>query len=153
MELVDFNNPILRKVSKKVESFDNDLSILVQEMFKKLATLEGVGLAAVQVGEPIQLAVLEYNRTDKDEKDVPSVPKTVLINPKIVWKSKDTDLQVEACFSIPGKEYPVTRYKKIHLEFFDETGKRHKMKAKGFLARAIQHEVDHLQGKLICDYK
>lgn len=152
MELVEFNNPILRQKAKDVDKFSPELNILIDEMFQKLEGLEGVGLAAPQIGVSIQLTVIEYNRSDKDSADIPSIPKTVLINPKIVWKSKDTDIQTEACFSIPGKEYPVPRFKKIHLEYFDQTGKRHKIKAKGFLSRVIQHEIDHLAGKLICDY-
>ena len=153
MNLVDSNNPILRQQAKKVEKFDKELLVLVDEMFNFLGGLEGVGLACVQVGIPKSLAVLEYNRIDKDEKDVQSIPKTVLINPKIVWKSKDQDIKIEACFSLPKVEVQVPRYKKIHLEYQDETGKRHKIKAKGFYARAIQHEIDHLNGVLICDYK
>ena len=144
---------MLRERTKKIEKFDNELQVLVDDLFKYLEGLEGVGLAAVQLGYPISLTVLEYCRTKKDEKEIPDIPKTVLINPKILWRSKDMDVKIEACFSLPKIEIEVPRYKKIHLEYQDETGKRHKIKAKGFLARVIQHEVDHLNGKLICDYK
>ncbi len=153
MELVEFENPILRKEANKIEKFDNELILLAEEMFKMLEGLEGVGLAAPQIGKPIKLAVIEYARKEKDDKDIPDIPKTVIINPRICWKSKDTELQTEACFSIPKKEFSVPRHKKIHLEYFDTSGKRQKIKAKGFLSRVIQHEIDHLEGRLICDYK
>jgi peptide deformylase len=152
MDLIESSNPILHEKTKPVEKFDKELLILVENLFQYLEGLEGVGLAAVQVGVPTCVAVLEYTRQEKDEKEMQSIPKTVLINPKITWKGKDQDIKIEACFSLPKFECKVPRYKKIHLEYFDEVGKRHKLKAKGFLARVIQHEIDHLDGKLINEY-
>lgn len=152
LELIDKDNQILRQEAQKINTPNKKVLNLIDQLFIKLATLEGVGLAAPQVGESIALAVISYKRK-KDDKDIPDIPKTVLINPVICWRSKDTEVQSEACFSLPKVEVTVPRHKKIHLEFIDESGKRRKMKAKGFLARAIQHEVDHLNGILITDYK
>jgi len=154
MELVDKKEPVLRAQTAKISAFDKKLSVLVGDLFTTLEGMEGVGLAAPQVGKSVSLAVIEYTRGKEDDpQEVKDIPKTVLVNPKITWRSKEIEVQKEACFSLPGVEIDVARPKKIHLVFQDESGKREKIKAKGFFARAIQHEVDHLNGILIIDYK
>lgn len=154
MELIDQNNPILRQKAEQIQAFDQKLALFVNELFAKLETMEGVGLAAPQIGVPSAIAVIEYTRKkDDDPKEVKDIPKTALVNPRIVWCSKDKELQTEACFSLPKEEVDVLRHKKIHIEYQDPSGKRKKLKAKGFLARALQHEIDHLNGILIIDYK
>jgi len=155
MELVDQSNPVLRQKAQAVTEFSESLNKLVNELFLKLSTLEGVGLAAPQIGSSVAVAVIEYQRKDSDQDDkiIRDIPRTILINPRITWASKDTDVQKEACFSLPKQEVEVSRFKKIHVEYQDLTGKKAKLKAKGFFARVIQHEIDHLNGILICDFK
>jgi peptide deformylase len=154
MELIDPSNPILRQKASQIQAFDQKLAIFVNELFGKLETMEGVGLAAPQIGTSLAVAVIEYTRKKEDDpKEVKDIPKMALINPKVIWCSKDKELQTEACFSLPKEEVDVLRHKKIHIEYQDVSGKRKKLKAKGFLARALQHEIDHLNGILIIDYK
>lgn len=154
MELVKADEKILKEKSKEISKFDQEITNLIEQLFTKLETLEGVGLAAPQVGIPLKITVIEYTRKkDDDDKEIKDIPKTALINPRIVWCSKDRDTKTEACFSLPKVEIEVSRYKKIHVEFQDEKGKKKKIKARGFLARAMQHEIDHLNGILITHYK
>ena len=152
MELVTKDAKVLRQKSKTVSKVDKKIVDLVESLFEKLETLEGVGLAAPQIGTPYQVAVIEYTHKN-DEEEPQDIPKTALINPRIVWCTKDKETKTEACFSLPKTEVAVPRFKKIHVEYVDESGKKKKIKAKGLLARAIQHEIDHLNGILITDYK
>lgn len=150
VELVPKENPVLRQKTEQVKDFDS-VGFLVDELFNKLENLEGVGLAAPQIGKSISAAVLKYTRKKDDKANISDIPETVLFNPKIIWRSKEKELQTEACFSLPKQEFEVERYKKIHIEYNTKSGKREKLKAKGLFARAIQHEIDHLNGILICD--
>ncbi|MFH1855387.1 MAG: peptide deformylase [bacterium] len=150
VELVPKDNPVLRKKTEQVKDFDS-VDFLVDELFNKLETLEGVGLAAPQIGKSLSVAVLKYTRKKDDKADISDIPETILINPKIIWRSKERELQTEACFSLPKQEFEVLRHKKIHIEYNARSGKREKLKAKGLFARTIQHEIDHLDGILICD--
>jgi len=150
VELVPREHPVLRKKTEQVKSFDS-VNILINELFSKLETLEGVGLAAPQIGKSLSVAVLKYTRKKDDKADISDIPETILINPKITWRSKEKELQTEACFSLPKQEFEIERYKKIHIEYNARSGQREKLKARGLFARAIQHEIDHLDGILICD--
>ncbi len=150
VELVPKENPVLRQKTEQVKSFDS-VDVLIMELFNKLENLEGVGLAAPQIGKSLSVAVLKYTRKKDDKADASDIPQTVLINPKIIWRSREKELQTEACFSLPGEEFEVARYKKIHVEYQNKFGKREKLKARGLFSRAIQHEIDHLDGILICD--
>jgi len=155
MKIIKAPNPILKKKTKDVKKIDAEVSALIDNMFTALEKL-GVGLAAPQVGKSLNLAVIGFKPTDeqlKENPDLTEIPKLVLINPKICWKSKDIGLEKERCISVENLEISVPRNKKIHLEYQDEEFKKSKIKARGYLARIIQHEIDHLNGKLISDYK
>lgn len=156
MEIVKLPQSVLKKKTEDIINFDDELRILTQRMFVDMEKADGIGLAAPQIGISKNIAVIGYVPTEaKKEKypDLVEIPKTVLINPKIVWKSKDYALEKEGCLSIPESEYAVPRAKKIHVEYFDEFGNKKKIKAKGFLARVLQHEIDHLNGTTISDYE
>ncbi|MCX6809643.1 MAG: peptide deformylase [Candidatus Berkelbacteria bacterium] len=156
MDILTSPNPVLTQKTKDVLKVDKKITDLIRELFDVLSTKDGVGLAAPQIGQPYNVAVLFFEPTAKhkeEDPDVKPIPRTVLINPRIVWESKEKDTLKEACFSVLKTEIAVPRAKKIHVEFLDENGVKKKIKAKGYFARAIQHEIDHLQGKVITDYK
>lgn len=156
MKIIEYPNDILRKKTDRVINFNKELEDLVFSMFETLENADGLGLAAPQVGILKSIVVVGYKPSeDKKEKypDLIEIPKTILINPEITWKSLETCLEKEGCLSFPNIEYDVPRAKKIHFEFYDLEGKRKKMKVKGLFARLVQHEIDHLYGKVIADYK
>ena len=117
------------------------LEELVSEMFWLQHHLEGVGLAAPQIGFSLQLAVID-NHQD---------PPCVLINPEIIERSQETESDSEGCLSLPGYRGPVARAKRVHVKTQDVKGQTVEFEAEGFFARVIQHEVDHLHGMLYAD--
>ncbi len=143
LELVTFPNDILRKKSKPIANpTDDKIKNLVSEMTKTLRAHKGVGLAAPQIGENIKLCIIEI----EDEF-------FVLINPEIKKLSGNIITAEEGCLSIPGEFMGVERYEKIKVKAIDINGKKQIIRARGFFARALQHEIDHLEGTLIIDHK
>ena len=143
LSITIYPNPILRKKSAeitKVKINSAELRDLSLSMAKTMLKKEGLGLAAPQIGENIRLAVINT----KDGV-------ITLINPKITRKSLGKELGEEGCLSLPNIFGQVKRHKEITCEFFDFNIQRVKLKAKGLLARVIQHEVDHLDGILFID--
>ena len=140
-------DPILRKVSAPVERIDAELRKLADDMLATMYAAPGVGLAAVQVGVPRRLIVLD---TAKGE-DEPPCP-LVLFNPEIVALGSETREHEEGCLSIPGVRIDIERPSSVTVQFLDRTGKPQELAAEGLLATAIQHEIDHLNGKLIIDF-
>lgn len=136
------NNTILRQMAEKVDFSDTalDLRKLSLDMIDTMKKEKGVGLAGPQIGKLKRIIVISPEKNPE-----------VLINPKITYFSKDTDIQTEGCLSLPGIEVSVERSKKIRYSYRDLDGKKVKGKAKGLKARVIQHEVDHLNGVLIVD--
>lgn len=156
MKIIQAPNKILKTKSKSVEKIDEKVLDLIEEMWKTLDEASGVGLAAPQIGKSISLAVIGFEPSEKmleKHPDIKSIPKKVLINPIIVWNSPDKSIEKEGCLSCGKAEIEVPRYKKIHVEHLDEKGRKQKIKARGYIARIIQHEIDHLNGKLITDYR
>lgn len=130
---------------KLVPKITPEVLELVEEMKRKMVGWEGVGLAANQIGEDRQLFVI--HKTLAEEHHVPEV----FINPQITEYSSDKDEMEEGCLSIPGYFASVSRSKKIKIKALDQTGQKIRFKAKGLLARVLQHETDHLNGLLIKD--
>lgn len=144
MKIITYPNKILETPTEKIKNFDEKLAKLIFEMRSAMKKNKGVGLAAPQIGEKISLIVVEC---EKDaEASRPHIPFTVIINPKIISTSKETEIDVEGCLSLPNIWGDVERSKKIEVEYFDENGKKIKRKCSGFLARVFQHEIDHLNG-------
>ncbi len=135
-------NPLLRAETKKVDSFGKSLQALIQDLFDTVHAAEGAGLAAPQIGISERVTVARIGET--------FVP---LVNPEIVWKSDRTVLGEEGCLSLPNVWLQIPRSTEIVLRYQDEKGKEQERKLEGFDARVVQHEVDHLFGKLIVDYK
>ncbi len=144
--IITLPDPILRKVSAPVERIDAEVRKLAEDMLETMYAAPGVGLAAVQVGVPRRLFVLD---TAKEER--PPQP-LVLINPEIVALGAEMRVHEEGCLSIPDERVPIERPSTVTVRFLDREGKTQELAAEGLLATAIQHEIDHLNGKLIIDY-
>lgn len=145
MEIVKDPHKILRKKLKEVTEITPQIKELVSSMKKTMADAPGVGLAANQVGKDLQIFVIDKNLAEENE-----VPDTY-INPEITEFSKEKGEMEEGCLSIPNYWHEIKRAKKIKIKALDLEGKKIKFKARGFLARVIQHEYDHLCGILIKD--
>ena len=139
-------DPILRKKSENLEKVDNELRLLLDDMLETMYAAPGIGLAAVQVGILKRLIVIDISK-DKEKKNP-----IFLINPEIIFKSKNTSIYEEGCLSLPGHFAEIERPEEFHIKYIDYDGKKKEMKANGLLATCIQHEIDHLNGKLFIDY-
>ena len=139
-------DPILRKKSEPVEKVDDHLRKLMTEMLETMYEAPGIGLAAIQVGILKRLIVIDLAR--ENEKKNP----LFLINPEIIYRSKDTSIYEEGCLSLPGQFAEIERPSECTLKYIDFNGNKKELKADGLLATCIQHEVDHLDGILFIDY-
>jgi peptide deformylase len=139
----------LRLVSDPVERIDDELRRFADRMLETMYEAPGIGLAAIQVGEPRRLIVLDVaQREDETAEKNPMV----LINPEILSVSDETVVREEGCLSIPEYYAEVERPAELRVRFLDRDGKVQEIEAKGVLATCVQHEVDHLNGKLFIDY-
>lgn len=143
------NNPILRSVSEEIEEISDELIIFCHKLQLLMWQNKGVGLAAPQVGENIR--VIATSQRDKKKTKDKLLGETIMINPKIIEKSKETILWEEACISLPNCTGMVKRHNAITVEFLDIQGKKQTKKYKEFNAVIIQHEIDHLDGILFMD--
>jgi len=146
LPILTLPDPMLRKLSTPVEGVDEELRRLADDMLETMYAAPGVGLAAVQVGVPRRLVVLDV--ADEDEEPQP----LVLFNPEIVALGSQTRLHEEGCLSIPDTRVEIERPTSLTLRYIDRHGVAHEMDAEGLLATAIQHEINHLDGKLIIDF-
>ena len=140
-------DPLLRARSTLVEKVDAETLALVDDMFQTMYDAPGIGLAAIQIGVPKRVVVLD---TAKKEDDPPQP--LVLINPEIVWSSDETRVYQEGCLSIPEYFEDVERPDRVRVAYLDRDGARQEREADGLLATAIQHEIDHLDGVLFIDH-
>ena len=139
-------DPILREKSKTLETVDNELRTLLDDMLETMYAAPGIGLAAVQVGILKRLIVIDISKDEEKKNPL------FLINPEIVLRSKKTSIYEEGCLSLPGHFAEIERPAECHIKFIDYDGKKKELKASGLLATCIQHEVDHLDGILFIDY-
>jgi len=143
-----YPDPILRQVAEQVTTFDGEARRLADAMVASMYREAGIGLAAPQVGYSLQLIIaLEMKDTD----DVNAEP-TVLLNPRVVSASSELWTYEEGCLSIPGVAAPVLRPVAVEVEYDDLDGNAQTMAAEGMYARIVQHEIDHLNGRLFIDY-
>ncbi|MGB9586098.1 MAG: peptide deformylase [Anaerolineales bacterium] len=141
-------NDILRRKAHKVTNFGRDLQVLIDDMIETMRAEPGVGLAAPQVAVSLRVIVVEYG--DEENEEVP--PKLyAVVNPEIVRSSEELVKGVEGCLSIPGFAGEVERATEITVRGQNRQGKPIRIKAKGWLARIFQHEIDHLNGVLFID--
>ncbi len=143
LSIIEFPDPRLRTVAKPVKTVDKALEGLVDDMFETMYEAHGVGLAATQVNIHQRIIVIDIS----EEKDQP----VCLINPEIL-DSLGEEESDEGCLSVPGIFEPVTRAETIKVKALDKRGESFELEADGLLAVCIQHEMDHLMGKLFVDY-
>ena len=139
-------DPRLKVVSEPVAKVDAEIRTLVDDLIETMYGADGIGLAAIQVGVPKRVLVM-----DIDQKDGKKNPKAY-INPKILWASEEMATFEEGCLSVPEIWDEVERPAKIRAEYLDRDGKRHEIEAEGLFATCLQHEMDHLEGILFVDH-
>ena len=139
-------NTILRQKSLLVDKVDEDVRKLMDDMLETMYAAPGIGLAAIQLGIPKRVIVL-----DIAQKECPRKP-MYFINPEIIEKSKNNSTYEEGCLSVPGQFAEIDRPDKCHIKYLDYNGVPSEIKAEGMLATCIQHEMDHLEGILFIDY-
>ena len=139
-------NEILRKKSLPVDNVDKDLQILMDDMLETMYAAPGIGLAAIQVGVPKRIIVLDIEQKEGQKKPL------FLVNPEIIQKSKNLSTYEEGCLSVPGQFAEIDRPDRCHLKYLDYYGEKKEINAEGMLATCIQHEMDHLEGILFIDY-
>lgn len=149
-EIVTVPDMMLRRKAHKITEFDQSLQTLIDDMVETMREAPGVGLAAPQVGVSQRLVVIEYAMNDSEDEDAPKKLFT-LVNPEIIKMSEETEEGVEACLSIPGLVGEVERSAQILVRAQNRHGQVVKIKARGWLARIFQHEIDHLDGVLFTD--
>ena len=145
-EILTEPNEILRKKSLLVDQVDGDIQKLMDDMLETMYLAPGIGLAAIQVGVPKRVIVLDIAR-----KDEPKNP-MYFINPEIVWKENEVSTYEEGCLSVPNQFAEINRPKGCQVKYLDYFGEPKLLKAEGLLATCIQHEIDHLEGILFIDY-
>jgi peptide deformylase len=147
-EILKMGDPRLLRIAQPVREFDTPrLHALIGDMFDTMAAANGAGLAAPQLGEDVQLVIFGFDRNERYP-DAPPVPRTVLINPTITPLSDEEEEGWEGCLSVPGLRGVVPRHARIRYTGFDAKGQPIYREAEGFHARVVQHECDHLIGRL-----
>ena len=147
-DILKMGDPRLLRVAKPVKEFDSPaLQALVSDMFDTMRAAQGVGLAAPQIGIDLALVIFGFQDSERYP-EAPPVPQTVLLNPQITPLSDDEEDGWEGCLSVPGLRGWVPRFARIRYTGFDPYGDPIDRTASGFHARVVQHEVDHLLGKL-----
>ncbi len=144
--ILQLPDPVLRKVSAPVEKIDGEIKALIKDMFETMYDAPGVGLAAIQIGVAKRVVTIDATRGDEEKQPM------VFINPEIVYASERKDVKEEGCLSISEYYEEVERPSEVKVRYMDEKGKTHEIEADGLLARALQHEIDHLNGVLFIDH-
>ena len=138
-------DPFLRQKSSEVDQVTDETRKLMDDMLETMYDAPGIGLAAIQIGVPKRVIVIDLSRDGKKNP-------LYFVNPKIIKKSDTDSTYEEGCLSVPGQFAEVDRPDKCHVSFLDYNGKKQELKAEGLLATCIQHEMDHLEGILFIDY-
>jgi peptide deformylase len=147
-----YGHPVIRKVAEPIDADYPDLKKLIDDMFETMYASEGIGLAAPQIGRSIKLIVIDVDPLSDVYPNLAGV-KMTLINPTLeVIEDGHKCSSEEGCLSIPGIHESVTRIEKVHVHWYDEEFVEHDEVIEGFLARALQHEYDHLMGKVFIDH-
>jgi peptide deformylase len=145
LEIRIYGDPVLRKTGEAVRTFDKELRRFADEMIATMREKDGVGLAATQVGRSLQLAVIDITRGENDP--------LVLINPVITFSSRELIEEEEGCLSIPTIRLQVKRHAIVSVKAHDIDGKEYTIEqSAGLMARALQHEIDHLNGIFFIDH-
>jgi peptide deformylase len=145
--ILRYPDPKLREISQPVTAFGEELGRLVADMKDTMYLAEGAGLAAIQLGEPLRLFIIDPEVAGRTADD----PPLVLANPELVWISEEEQTGDEGCLSFPGIFVPVKRGQRARVRAQDVTGTTFEIEGEGLFARAMQHEIDHLSGRLLID--
>lgn len=146
LKVYEYPHPVLKKKAEKVSGVDDEMRKFLDDMLETMYAAEGVGLAAPQVGVSKRIVVIDISHDDEDR-----MPPLYMVNPEIVWKSDERVCGEEGCLSVPEQRAEVERYAAVKVEYIDYHGKNQTLEADGFLAIAVQHELDHLDGILYID--
>ncbi|TVQ09865.1 MAG: peptide deformylase [Leptolyngbya sp. DLM2.Bin27] len=150
--LLTLGHPLLRQVAQPVDAVeDPSVQRLIDRLLLAVQAANGVGIAAPQIGQPVQVVVIA-SRPNLRYPRAPLMPPTVLVNPRLVAASEDTELGWEGCLSVPGWRGRVPRHRTVEVDYLDRHGRPHRQVWEGFVARIFQHEADHLVGKLFLDH-
>ena len=139
-------NKLLREVSRPIKEVNKEIQLLMDDMLETMYSANGIGLAAIQIGVPKNLIVIDLMTKEKKKNPM------FFVNPKIVKKSTKMSKYEEGCLSIPNLFAEVQRPSECEVEYLDYEGRKKILKASGLLATCIQHEIDHLKGILFIDY-
>lgn len=145
-----YGQPVLKKVAEDIDANYPNLKELIENMFETMHHASGIGLAAPQIGLAIRLVVVDLDVLAEDEPEFKDF-RRVYINAHIIEVSDETDTMEEGCLSLPGIHEKVTRPARIHVKYLDENFVEHDEWVEGYLARVMQHEFDHLEGKVFSD--
>jgi peptide deformylase len=153
-EILTVPHPVLKQVSKPVDKVDDDLRRLMDDMLETMYDAPGIGLAAVQIGEPVRVIVMDLQeKPEGAEPDAEGIKKPrYFVNPEITWKSEDLAPYEEGCLSVPEIYDEVMRPARVKLKYLDYNGNAVEEEADGLFAVCIQHEMDHLEGTLFIDH-
>ena len=149
--IIMYGDPVLRRRAKEIEKGSLDIPTLVQDMYETMYAAHGIGLAAPQIGKSVRLFVVDGTTLEDEEEDMTDFKK-VFINPVIVQEEGDSWEFEEGCLSIPNIRENIVRQEKVRIRYMDEEGNPKEEEFDGMKARIIQHEYDHLNGKLFIDY-
>ena len=139
-------NKILRQISNPVDHVGEEEQKLMDDMLETMYAAPGIGLAAIQIGIPKRIIVMDISREKENKNPLH------FVNPEIVWKADEDIIYEEGCLSVPNQFAEINRPKKCHVKYLDYFGQPQLLKAQGLLATCIQHEIDHLEGILFIDY-
>ena len=146
LPIIILPDPILRKISDPVESIDDAVVKLMDDMLETMYDAPGIGLAAIQVGVAKRIVVIDASEDEDKPKPI------AMANPEIIALGQTTRLYEEGCLSIPDIRVDIERPETVTVRYIDRHGKQQELAAEGLLATAIQHELDHLDGQLIIDF-
>ena len=143
--IITVPDPLLKSISKPVDKINDEIKVLINDMFETMYNAPGIGLAAVQIGIPLRVVVIDISKEDERKPHF-------FINPNIVWRSDKTSTYEEGCLSIPNQFAEIERPESCKVEYLDLNNKKKEIEASGLLSTCIQHEIDHLNGVLFIDY-
>jgi peptide deformylase len=146
--IVVWPDPRLREPTREVTEITAEVRKLYQDLVDTMYAYHGVGIAAIQIGEPVRMFLVEAAVAGGAESD----PPVAFINPELVWTSDELERADEGCLSFPGIYVPIERPYRARIRALDLEGKSFELEGEGLLARAFQHELDHLTGKLLVDF-
>jgi peptide deformylase len=152
LPIIETPHPLLREISAPVEAVTDELRALIDDMFETMYAAPGIGLAAIQVGVPKRLLVIDLQEPEEEEGGEPVRDPLVFINPEILETSDTLQVYSEGCLSVPDMYAEVERPDRIRARWLDRDGKQHEKELDGLLAICLQHEMDHLEGILFIDH-